>query len=186
VLLNISPSGEPTPDRGDVVDLLTACHQRIRFFIDLAVRLSESGDASNDQIHDAAARIVRYFSESLPLHVADEEESIVPRLSGRRPELDRTLDAMHREHEEHETPLQRLLQTCGTLQESPEQLPELRESLRDVASTLSKVFDAHLRQEEEIVLPAIRSLLSDKEQETMLSELRARRGKGDGKERKPA
>jgi hemerythrin-like domain-containing protein len=171
MLVTIGPSAEP----GDVVDLLVACHDRIRFFIDLALRLSAAIDASNDEIRDAAARVVRYFSESLPLHVADEEESIVPRLSGRDPALDRTLDIMHREHSEHEPHLEVLLKTCRALQESPEELPKLRDTLHDSAFQLANAFTVHLSQEEKIVLPAIRSLLSDEERTAMLSELRARR-----------
>jgi hypothetical protein len=68
--------GSSVAETGDVVDLLLACHERIRFFIDLAIRIADTTDASNEEIREAAARVVRYFSESLPLHVADEEESI--------------------------------------------------------------------------------------------------------------
>src|SRR5262245_38800512 len=86
----------------DLVGLLRACHRRVRFFIDLALRLAGTEDASPNEIQDAATRIVRYFEESLPLHIADEEQSIIPRLSGREPALDTTLQTMHREHTEHE------------------------------------------------------------------------------------
>jgi len=171
MLIKIGPSNEPS----DIVGLLGACHDRIRFFIDLAVRLAATTDASDEEIREAATRVTRYFSESLPLHVADEEETVIPRLSGREPALDATLQAMHREHAEHEPQLELLLKSCRILQSFPEQLPALRQILHDAASKLREDFNAHLREEENVVLPAIESLLNDAEREAMLSELRARR-----------
>jgi hypothetical protein len=56
-------------------------------------------------------------------------------------------------------------------------LPGLRQTLHDAASKLAEDFTVHLRNEENIVLPAIRSLLSDEERETMLNELRERRSR---------
>jgi hypothetical protein len=80
MLIKIGPQKEIS----DIVDLLLECHERIRSFIGLAGRLANCGPVSDTEVSDAAARVVRYFSESLPLHVADEEESILPRLLGRR------------------------------------------------------------------------------------------------------
>src|SRR5437762_12814931 len=108
MLIKIGSAEEPS----DIVDLLIACHERIRFFVDLARRLADAHDLPADEIRDAAMRVVRYFSESLPLHVADEEESIMPRLSGRAPNLDDTLQAMQREHRQHEPHLHTLLKVC--------------------------------------------------------------------------
>lgn len=171
MLIKIGSSDEAS----DVVDLLLACHQRIRFFIDLAVRLSEATDAPPEEIREAAARVVRYFAEALPLHVADEENSILPRLKGREPALDRTLEAMRNEHAIHQPQLERLLQICRTLQNAPERLAELKTDLGDVASLLAREFKAHLLDEETTILPAIKSLLNDQDRQAMLQELRARR-----------
>jgi hemerythrin-like domain-containing protein len=173
MLIKIGSVDEPS----DIVDLLIACHERIRFFVDLARRLAAARDLSRDEITNAATHVIRYFSESLPLHVADEEESIMPRLLGRSPELDTTLEAMRREHELHEPQLQALLNACRILQTAPDELEKLRDSLGKAASALEKDFIAHLREEENVVLPAIRSLLSSEERDAMLAELRARRVK---------
>jgi iron-sulfur cluster repair protein YtfE (RIC family) len=144
VLIKIGSSNESS----DIVDLLVACHERIRFFIDLAERLAQTTDASLEEVREAAARVVRYFSESLPLHIADEEESIVPRLVGREPMLDKTLEAMCDEHDAHAPRLQRLVEICRTLQNVPDRLPELKGDLRDIASHLANDFKTHLAQEE--------------------------------------
>ena len=60
MLIKIGPSNESS----DIVDLLVACHERIRFFIDLALRLGHTTDASPEDVREGAARVVRYFSES--------------------------------------------------------------------------------------------------------------------------
>ena len=162
-------------DPADVVDLLLECHERIRAFIGLAIRLGNAENPSANEVRDAAARVIRYFTEALPLHVADEEESILPRLSGREGELDRALANVHREHSKHEPQLERLLQICRELQEHPERLTELRQTLEATASTLQREFVQHLDAEEMVVLPAIRQLLTLEEQAAILRELRARR-----------
>ena len=95
----------------DIVDLLLECHERIRTFVGLAGRLANTKQPSVDEVRDAATRVARYFSEALPLHVADEEQSILPRLSGRDSELDKALNSMREQHRQHEEPLRVLLQT---------------------------------------------------------------------------
>src|SRR5207302_1910348 len=44
MLINVGPSNEPS----DIVGLLAACHDRIRFFIDLAVGLATTTGISDD------------------------------------------------------------------------------------------------------------------------------------------
>jgi iron-sulfur cluster repair protein YtfE (RIC family) len=171
MLIQIGASKEPS----GAVDLLLECHKRIRFFTELALNLARAHNVSHDEIRDAAARVARYFSTALPLHIADEEQSILPRLSGRSPELDSTLKAMHREHEEHEQQLRVLLDICRRLSASPEQLDELRHLLMSTASNLETAFGVHLEQEERIVFPAIATLLLPDEQAAILAEVRLRR-----------
>jgi iron-sulfur cluster repair protein YtfE (RIC family) len=116
MLIQIGSSKEPS----DIVDLLIECHQRIRSFIGLAARLADADGNSLEEVRNAAKRVTRYFSEALPLHVADEEENILPRLSGKDTELDATLERMHREHVEHEPHLATLVEVCRVLEDSPQ------------------------------------------------------------------
>lgn len=64
------------------LELLYACHERVRRFTTLAGRLAvhvaESG--ADEQARDAATQILRYFELSLPNHHADEEEDVFPAL----------------------------------------------------------------------------------------------------------
>src|SRR5688572_12280939 len=111
MLTKIGPLKEPE----DIVDMMLECHDRIRSFAALACRLANASEPSQDEIRDAAARVSRYFTEALPLHVADEEQSIVPRLTGKNPEVDSVLQKMHGEHLDHEAKLTTLVETCNRL-----------------------------------------------------------------------
>jgi hypothetical protein len=119
-------------------------------------------------------RVARYFSEALPLHVADEEESVVPRLSGRGPDLDTSLARMHRE-QHHSSNAARSPAGGRMLQPTPEHLAELRSEL-SAASTLEREFAAHLEGEEEIILPACsQNAVGERRTRRNLTEFRARR-----------
>jgi iron-sulfur cluster repair protein YtfE (RIC family) len=173
MLTKIGNLSEPS----DIVDLLNECHDRIRAFIGLAGRLAKAEEITNDEIRDAATRVTKYFSEALPLHVADEEQSILPRLQGKTVEVDSALLEMQKEHSEHELQVETLLGICRSLQASPERLNELREHLRESSSTLERDFFAHLDKEEKVILPAIRRLATREERDAMLRELRDRRNR---------
>lgn len=92
-----------TPE--DAVGLLLECHHRIRTFLALARRIAAAGPGDRGDVADSAARVTRYFTQALPLHARDEEESVLPRLRGRAADVDVALEVMAREHREHEGPL---------------------------------------------------------------------------------
>lgn len=66
------------------LELLYACHERVRRFTALAGRLAAhvADHGADEQAHDAATQILRYFELSLPNHHADEEEDVFPALRG--------------------------------------------------------------------------------------------------------
>ncbi len=165
-----------TPAAGDAVDLLLECHDRIRSFLALARRVAEAGPAERDAVPEAAARVHRYFTQALPLHARDEEDSILPRLHGRDPDVDRELETMAREHAEHEPPLTRLVTACDAVARDPDRHGGLAPTIAAAARELEEHFVAHLRREEEVIFPAMRRLLDRAEDAAIVRELRARRG----------
>ena len=64
------------------LELLFACHERVRRFTALAGRLAAHviDHGADEQARDAATQILRYFEQSLPNHHADEEEDVFPAL----------------------------------------------------------------------------------------------------------
>ena len=77
ILISSADSGDERP-----LELLYACHDRVRRFTALAGRLAAHvvDHGADEQARDAATQILRYFELSLPNHHADEEEDVFPAL----------------------------------------------------------------------------------------------------------
>ena len=77
----------PTRSSGsqDVTELLLACHQKIRHFSQVSVRLAHAHGISEAEVRQAADGLLRYFTVALPLHEADENLSIYPRIRNAAP-----------------------------------------------------------------------------------------------------
>jgi hemerythrin-like domain-containing protein len=159
---------------GELVDLLLECHGRIRQFVKLARHTGEGRGLPAADVVEACRRVERYFIEALPLHVRDEEESILPRLSGRSAELDLALHAMRDQHQAHESLLVELLSACRTVREAPTDAGD-KVALADTAQRLEQAFEPHLALEETLIFPALRTLLVDAERASIQVEMRARR-----------
>jgi iron-sulfur cluster repair protein YtfE (RIC family) len=163
---------------GDAVDLLLECHERIRSFLAIARRIAEAGTSEPGAVVEAAARVRRYFTEALPLHAQDEEASILPRLRGLDARVDAELEAMQREHREHERPLGELVGACERIARAPESIPDVAPVVGTAAAELERHFAAHLGREEGVIFPAIRRLLDEQTDAAILREIRGRRGVG--------
>ena len=99
-MLNQIAPASAQPKSEDAVDLLTGCHQRIRHFTAVAVKLAHAHGASPEDIRQAADAVHRYYSVSLPLHEADEDQTLHPRLSPAADEMVRhALLAMGDQHQ---------------------------------------------------------------------------------------
>jgi iron-sulfur cluster repair protein YtfE (RIC family) len=163
---------------GDAVDLLLECHERIRSFLALARRIAEAGPSTPASISEAATRVRGYFAEALPLHARDEEASVLPRLRGLDAKVDAELDAMSREHREHERPLHELVAACEELARAPERLLELAPLEGRAAAELERHFVEHLGREETVIFPAMRRLLDAEADAAIMREIRERRAVG--------
>lgn len=167
-------------EAADVVELLLDCHQRIRYFTDLARRLGEALHLPEEEVRGAALRVRRYFTEALPLHVADEEEDVVPPLEGREPQLDAALERMVEEHRRHEPLLTRLIAICEALEAAPDHHPDLRAPLEEIALALAAEFEAHLGEEERVIFPALQRLCPADVRAALADAVRARRRRAWG------
>ena len=147
--------GPSTPR--DVAGALLECHARIRHFTAVALRLAAEGkpDAATSA---AAAAVARYFGTALPLHVADEEQSIAPRLAGAGPEVDRALETMRGEHRDAEEHVVGITAACSALAAAPERFAELTGAIARHATALDAHWASHLGLEEQVLLPALRRL----------------------------
>lgn len=76
------PNTPTIPSFESPIELLTACHDKVRRFAALCDRLAEhtARHGADDQARTAAAGIVRYFTIAAPLHHEDEEADLFPAL----------------------------------------------------------------------------------------------------------
>lgn len=166
--------GQRAP-RGDVIDLLIACHRRILEHLALARRLATAPPSTPvDHVRAAAARVHAYFAHAFPLHKLDEEEDIFPRLLGRDDELDAAIGMLLRDHDDHDREVAEIVAICDRLRQSPEQLHDDAECLAAATRALEDALVSHLALEERTVFPAI-ALMAGHERQEILDRMRARR-----------
>jgi iron-sulfur cluster repair protein YtfE (RIC family) len=179
MLNQIKPShvGDQRPE--DAVDLLIGCHLRIRHFTAAAVKLAHAQGAGSDEIRQAAASVYRYYSVSLPLHEADEEDTVRPRLdpvAGER--VRHALLAMADQHQGIYEFVERLMPLLQLVQQNPAALPQVGGEMCSLTSALDEIFRAHLELEEQVIFPAIRESLPESARAEMLTEMQQRRKQG--------
>lgn len=170
-----SPQHSPTPS--GPVEMLQDCHQRIRHFVQLSRTLAEAQEATHAQVAEAAEAIFRYFSQSLPLHEADENETLFPRLQRIAPlgsPLREAAKDMVDQHHAIEELVFELAAACGVVRRQPERLPGLASQLQHTSEALDKVFSSHLHMEETVIFPAIAQLPAE-ELQAMSREMQRRR-----------
>ena len=154
--------------------VLLECHQRIRLFCALARRVAEPG-APEDVTAETARRVHRYFTEALPLHAADEDETLEPRLRGRSSELDAALDRMSREHQAHLPLVARVCELTHVLSADPGQLARVAAELSAVARQLEQQLLDHLEHEERTLIPAVAQHLPPRTRASIVAQFAARR-----------
>ncbi|HYG99002.1 MAG TPA: hemerythrin domain-containing protein [Terriglobales bacterium] len=168
-----TPNADPAGKEETPLELLLGCHQRIRHFTAIARRMAENPTASLDEISEAAAAVYRYFHVALPLHEADENISLDPRLHDVA-EVSQASEEMVRQHTEINRVLKQLLPLWDALCREPEKLPRFASRIMHLVSELERLWDAHLCLEEEQVFPAIQRLPRE-EVAAILSEMKERR-----------
>lgn len=163
----------------DVIDLLFACHERIRRLSRLAQRLTSAHGSPVSEVQEAADSLLRYFRHALPLHVADEDLTIRPRLHEieLEPEVRDALERMSAEHESIDRLLALLMPCWEKLASDGSLLGEMPLPWADHSRMLREQLDSHLSMEEETIFPALRRYLSADSESVIWREIRERRSK---------
>jgi hemerythrin-like domain-containing protein len=143
-----------TPE--DVIDVLLDCHEGIRQHVALARTLASADARADDSLARTALRVRRYFEWVVPLHARDEEDSLVPRLRGADPALDRELNARQREHRASSRATAALVAACEEVVRVPSRFARVAPYLARVATELERDFADHLAHEEEVLFAAVR------------------------------
>ena len=161
----------------DAVTLLLACHDRIRHFTEIAERLAQNPGSPARDRQDAAGAVLRYYQVALPLHEADENESIYPRLHEKLPPgyLAAANESMVQQHTSIDALVAELLPMWQAIAENPETQKCVSDELRDRVKQLQQLWTTHLRLEEQDVVPAMRAFLSEQDLKAIEADMRASR-----------
>ncbi len=174
MLTNIR-GAEQTPNLPeDAASMLLGCHQRIRHFTEIALRLAQNSAVTPDERASAVRSVLRYYTQALPLHEADENDSLHPRLRRALPEgvLAEANEAMIQQHTEIDALIAQLVPAWRELERNPEH-PQA--DLLQQTECLQRLWTSHLQLEEEQVIPAMRHYLSADDLRVIEAEMRARR-----------
>lgn len=95
----------PQPDDArfdDPMSMLLACHDKVRRFAHLALKLADHlvQHGCDAQAQAAAAQILRYFTVAAPLHHQDEDDDLFPALLAlQQPALSAAIRRLSAEHD---------------------------------------------------------------------------------------
>ena len=176
MITEIKLGTSPAVER-DAVDMLLACHQRIRNFTGIATRIADAHGAAGPEVANAAEAVHRYYAVALPLHEQDENDSVYPRLRRKLTDENEraSLQAMVDQHGPIHEVVAKLLPRWEELKRAPEKLNGYVDELREDAERLQELWNEHLALEEEIVFPLIRARLSDDDLRDIHAEMKRRR-----------
>lgn len=159
--------------RRDVIEELLLAHVELRQLLSLAASLANQSATAS--VADAARHICEYLDGEYRLHIADEEQSLRPRLLGRHVVVDAALATMVRDHFRIGATLARLHGLCFLVAHEPAALHTHRFALDQVVGELSRHVERHHAHEESIVFPAVRKWLDREQVDELLQEMVSRR-----------
>lgn len=149
------PPTPMAPTIDDPIELLLACHDKVRRFTTLSLRLRDhvERDGADAQAADAAQSILRYFDLAAPLHHDDEDLDLFPALKTLgHAELNTRIDEISAQHDTlgglwHSLRPWLIALTEGRLSATP---PHIEAFARD--------YQAHAHHEESDLYPWARQL----------------------------
>jgi pyridoxamine 5'-phosphate oxidase len=151
---------ETLPGFDDPLALLRSCHQKMLAQCDLLDALVVQARAGelDDTARKAAQDIIRYFSRSAPLHHADEEQDLFPRINRQSLRIAELVHGLKREHEE----LDKLWETLAPeLQRIP--AAGFSSTFQEAAARFCELSRSHINRENMELLPLLSSSLSHQE-----------------------
>jgi hemerythrin-like domain-containing protein len=178
----ITIGAAPSSDFTDPLGLLSDCHRRIERFLGLLIIVCEQarGGSLNDDQREALDTALRYFRKASPLHNADEEESLFPRMrTAGSQELIGALEALHGLEDEHRGSEAMLatVDELGTGWLENDALPATElDKLVSRLFRLRSVYERHIGVEDREIFPLAGRLLPPPTIQQIGREMAERRG----------
>jgi hemerythrin-like domain-containing protein len=157
------------------IDYLFADHYRQRIICKHLDQIAF--DPGADQIARLAEVVLEYLERDLPLHIADEEQDLFPRLRDRCEPEDRIEGILTQLTEEHARCQELGLHLSAGLRRLAEGHPSTNEdAFLEAASTFAENQPRHFGLEERVTLPLARKRLLPSDLEELGRSMAARRG----------
>ncbi len=155
----------------DPLAFLSAEHGRQMALLSHLERLARAPAAPGARV--MAGALLRWLTEELPLHIADEERSLYPRL---RPHAPREIEALSAEHRRDAALARSAVAGLRKLAAGGAAEPGFSTDAGDFA----RLHRRHLEQEEATLMPLARDVLTGEEIEALAREMSARRAAQGG------
>jgi hemerythrin-like domain-containing protein len=172
----------PESDYTNPLGLLSDCHRRIEYFLNLLLTVAAQADKTGvgAEEREALQTALRYFREAAPKHTLDEEESLFPRLRAlQNPQAEAACTMLARLHEDHQTAEAAHQEVERIFRQwlADDALPlDSRKRLTERLNELKQIYEAHIALEDHQIFPLARTLLEASEQQAIASEMASRRG----------
>jgi hemerythrin-like domain-containing protein len=172
--------GQPLDhDFTEPLGLLTDCHRRIEYFLDVLIRLSAlAGQPLTPEQWKDLEKALNYFARAAPQHTADEEQSLFPRLRAthdpRAAQALECLSQLERDHEEAAEHHRAVDMFCrrwldhGFLSDADTQ------NLQDRLGELQAIYREHITIEDDQLFPTAALVLSEEQLLEIGREMEAR------------
>lgn len=175
--IGLSSPLDPIPENllRHPIDFICADHYRQRVLCDILDSLVFEPD--RDSARDDMAAVLAYLRTDLPLHVADEEEDLLPRLLIRAEPGDRIrrmLLVLSEEHESDRELVARLVRAIEPIVAGDK--PPDDASFLKTAAAFAATQRRHIDWEERVVFPLARMRLTRDDLAEIGQEMAARRG----------
>ncbi len=171
------PAGPPPSGFDEPLDILHACHDRVRRSLALLREIGERVATGRVDVgvHGAAADVLHYFDRAAPLHHEDEEQHIFPCV------LAHTSDAavraavmrLQEDHLTMEALWVRLRVPLAALANGRDEAYDA--SQRAAAARFCALYGRHAKCEDEVVFPLAAELLADDVRHAAAQEMVRRR-----------
>jgi hemerythrin-like domain-containing protein len=163
----------PAPSFDDPIGMLLACHVRMRRQLGTLERLQRHVPVygADAEAQAAASAIIRYFDQAAVNHHADEDQSLLPRLVERAPQLAPAAARITVEHRDLELLWRKIRGLLsGIAVGRNEGLPP------GLVHDVCNAYLAHIDHEEAHILPVASERLTEADLADMGREFAARRG----------
>jgi hemerythrin-like domain-containing protein len=173
---------KPESSFADPLGLLSDCHRRIERFLGLLITVTADarGGALTQEQREALVAAGRYFRESAPKHLEDEERSLFPRMRDSHDAQVRAAMATIKELEEDHVVVDRAHAEVDSLVErwrDDGSLPAPdAQRLATVLEELRTIYERHIAIEDHDVFPLAGRVLNQAAIAALGREMAARRG----------